>query len=103
MQRFHVTSKNNTSNHYNVNGCIETPDVFNELQYRSSSVHNRVEPMAFGVNEAFPLAMFHHAKVPCDLQREHLKDMATISVAQLVLLPHAAGDTRLPDDLVHAE
>jgi uracil phosphoribosyltransferase len=67
---------NNTSNHYNVNGCIETPDLFNELQYRSSSVHNRVgyrllheeatlivplmrggEPMAFGVNEAFPLAM----------------------------------------------
>ena len=36
------------------------------------------EPMAFGVNEAFPLAMFHHAKVPSDLQREHLNGMATI-------------------------
>lgn len=43
------------------------------------------EPMAFGVNEAFPLAMFHHAKVPCDLQHEHLKGMATIILVDSVV------------------
>ncbi|KAJ6186687.1 hypothetical protein N7519_007988 [Penicillium mononematosum] len=43
------------------------------------------EPMAFGVSEAFPLAMFHHAKVPSDLQHEHLKDMATIILVDSVV------------------
>ncbi|OQE13263.1 hypothetical protein PENFLA_c051G10458 [Penicillium flavigenum] len=43
------------------------------------------EPMAFGVNEAFPLAMFHHAKVPIDLQHENLKDMATLTLVDSVV------------------
>ncbi|CAG8902662.1 unnamed protein product [Penicillium egyptiacum] len=43
------------------------------------------EPMAFGVNDAFPLAMFHHAKVPSDLQHDHLNDMATIILVDSVV------------------
>ncbi|KAJ5801755.1 uncharacterized protein N7518_003823 [Penicillium psychrosexuale] len=43
------------------------------------------EPMAFGVNDAFPLAMFHHAKVPNDLQHEHLKNMVAIILVDSVV------------------
>jgi uracil phosphoribosyltransferase/phosphoserine phosphatase len=43
------------------------------------------EPVAFGVSDAFPLAMFHHAKVPSDLQYGHLKDMATIILVDSVV------------------
>ncbi|KGO75992.1 hypothetical protein PITC_011490 [Penicillium italicum] len=43
------------------------------------------EPMAFGVNDAFPLAMFHHAKIPSDLQHEHVKGMATIILVDSVV------------------
>lgn len=31
------------------------------------------EPMAFGVNDAFPLAMFLHARYPDDIKPEHLQ------------------------------
>ncbi|KAJ5153658.1 uncharacterized protein N7500_009097 [Penicillium coprophilum] len=43
------------------------------------------EPMAFGVNDAFPLAMFHHARLPTDLQHNHLKDMVTIILVDSVV------------------
>lgn len=36
------------------------------------------EPMAFGVNEAFPLAMFLHAKGPEDLQSYHLHETVVL-------------------------
>ncbi|KAJ5953024.1 uncharacterized protein N7479_011437 [Penicillium vulpinum] len=43
------------------------------------------EPMAFGVNDAFPIAMFHHAKLPEDIQHDHLKNMATIILVDSVV------------------
>ncbi|KAK3489869.1 uracil phosphoribosyltransferase-domain-containing protein [Neurospora crassa] len=43
------------------------------------------EPMAFGVNEAFPLAMFLHAKTPEDVKPYHLSNQhATILVDSVV-------------------
>lgn len=41
--------------------------------------------MAFGVNDAFPLAMFYHAKIPSDLQDDHLKNMVTIILVDSVV------------------
>ncbi|KAG0154474.1 hypothetical protein PDIDSM_42 [Penicillium digitatum] len=43
------------------------------------------EPMALGVNDAFPLAMFYHAKAPSDLQHHHLKKMVTIVLVDSVV------------------
>ena len=43
------------------------------------------EPMAFGVNDAFPLAMFLHAKNPEDVKREHLQDTVTVLLVDSVV------------------
>lgn len=45
---------------------------------------NSGETMAFGVNDAFPLCMFHHAKIPNDLHPDNLKNMATIILVDSV-------------------
>lgn len=43
------------------------------------------EPMAFGVMEAFPEAMFHHAKVPEDIQPKHLENKGTLILVDWVI------------------
>lgn len=43
------------------------------------------EAMAFGVNDAFPLCMFQHAKIPSDLHQDNLKNIATIILVDSVV------------------
>lgn len=43
------------------------------------------EPMAFGVNDALPLAMFLHAKLPEDVLLHHLKDRRTVLLVDSVV------------------
>ncbi|KAK1774833.1 uracil phosphoribosyltransferase-domain-containing protein [Copromyces sp. CBS 386.78] len=43
------------------------------------------EPMAFGVNDAFPLAMFLHAKAPEDVKPHHLCKQHTIILVDSVV------------------
>ena len=43
------------------------------------------EPMAFGVNDAFPLAMFVHAKKPDDVQPEQLRGKQTVLLVDSVV------------------
>jgi uracil phosphoribosyltransferase/phosphoglycolate phosphatase-like HAD superfamily hydrolase/adenylylsulfate kinase-like enzyme len=43
------------------------------------------EPMALGVNEALPLAMFLHAKIPSDIRHDHLRDRETIFLVDSVI------------------
>ncbi|KAJ5193506.1 hypothetical protein N7449_009648 [Penicillium cf. viridicatum] len=43
------------------------------------------EAMAFGVNDAFPLCTFHHAKIPNDLHQDNLKNIATIILVDSVV------------------
>jgi uracil phosphoribosyltransferase len=43
------------------------------------------EPMAFGVNDAFPLAMFVHAKDREDLKEHHLKGRSTVILVDSVV------------------
>ncbi|KAJ5335706.1 uncharacterized protein N7506_005642 [Penicillium brevicompactum] len=43
------------------------------------------EPMALGVNRAFPLAMFLHAKFPGDIQHKHVEGRKTIVLVDSVV------------------
>lgn len=43
------------------------------------------EPMAFGVNDALPLAMFFHAKDPEDLKLRHLQGISTVVLVDSVV------------------
>lgn len=43
------------------------------------------EPMALGVNDAFPLAMFLHANDPTDIKPEHLHENITILLVDSVI------------------
>ncbi|ROT41664.1 hypothetical protein SODALDRAFT_125524 [Sodiomyces alkalinus F11] len=43
------------------------------------------EPMALGVNDAFPGAMFLHAARPEDVKREHLEDLRTVILVDSVI------------------
>ncbi|KAG8526113.1 uncharacterized protein KY384_000106 [Bacidia gigantensis] len=43
------------------------------------------EPMAFGVSDAFPLAMFVHAKAPDDLKLHHLRGQSTVILVDSVV------------------
>ncbi|KXX73771.1 Uracil phosphoribosyltransferase [Madurella mycetomatis] len=43
------------------------------------------EPMAFGVNDALPLAMFVHARQPDDLERHHLQMQRTVVLVDSVV------------------
>ncbi|KAF7588562.1 hypothetical protein BBP40_005517 [Aspergillus hancockii] len=43
------------------------------------------EPMAFGVNDSFPSAMFLHAKEPDDIKRGHLDEIVTIVLVDSVI------------------
>lgn len=41
--------------------------------------------MAFGVNDAFPLAMFVHASHPDDIKLHHLQDQLTLVLVDSVV------------------
>ncbi|KAH4185763.1 hypothetical protein HBI46_181260 [Parastagonospora nodorum] len=43
------------------------------------------EPMAFGVNEAFPRAMFLHARCPGDVLQDHVKGKVTVILVDSVV------------------
>ncbi|KAM7188540.1 Uracil phosphoribosyltransferase domain containing protein [Rhypophila sp. PSN 637] len=43
------------------------------------------EPMAFGVNDVFPLAMFLHAKEPAELKKHHVEGRNTIILVDSVV------------------
>lgn len=43
------------------------------------------EPMAFGVNDAFPLAQFVHAQCPENITRDHLRQCVTILLVDSVV------------------
>jgi len=43
------------------------------------------EPMAFGVNDIFPLAMFVHASCPEDIKLNHLQDQLTVVLVDSVV------------------
>lgn len=43
------------------------------------------EPMAFGVSDAFPKAMFVHAEVPADIQPQHLDGLTTLVLVDSVV------------------
>ncbi|KAF2475228.1 uncharacterized protein BDR25DRAFT_382102 [Lindgomyces ingoldianus] len=43
------------------------------------------EPMAFGVNDAFPLAAFKHADATTDLQLEHIQGMYSVILVDCVV------------------
>ncbi|KAK2805525.1 hypothetical protein FQN50_006149 [Emmonsiellopsis sp. PD_5] len=43
------------------------------------------EPMAFGVNDVFPLAMFLHARVPEDIGKDHLEGQLTVVLVDSVV------------------
>lgn len=43
------------------------------------------EPMALDVFEAFPEAMFHHAKFPEDIQSKHLENKDTLILVDWVI------------------
>ena len=43
------------------------------------------EPMAFGVSDAFPKAVFHHAKEPEEVLKKHLNDMKAVILVDAVI------------------
>lgn len=43
------------------------------------------EPMAFGVSDALPLAMFLHAKQPDEVTSEHLEDLSTVVLVDSII------------------
>ncbi|KAI7230505.1 hypothetical protein KC330_g6938 [Hortaea werneckii] len=43
------------------------------------------EPMAFGVSDAFPKAVFHHAKEPCEVLKKHLDGMKAVILVDAVI------------------
>ncbi|KAH6667240.1 hypothetical protein B0J14DRAFT_620121 [Halenospora varia] len=43
------------------------------------------EPMALGVNEAFPLAMFVHARCPNDIMPHHIQVQRTVVLVESVV------------------
>ncbi|KAI7481122.1 hypothetical protein KC351_g6562 [Hortaea werneckii] len=43
------------------------------------------EPMAFGVSEAFPKAVFHHAKEPEEVLKKHLDGMKAVVLVDAVI------------------
>ncbi|RMY04783.1 hypothetical protein D0868_06772 [Hortaea werneckii] len=43
------------------------------------------EPMAFGVSDAFPKAVFHHAKEHCEVLKKHLDGMKAVILVDAVI------------------
>ena len=59
--------------------------LFHEKQTTIVALMRGGEPMAFGVNDAFPLAMFVHASGPDDLELHHLQGQLTVVLVDSVV------------------
>ncbi|EEP75454.1 conserved hypothetical protein [Uncinocarpus reesii 1704] len=59
--------------------------LLNESQTLIVALMRGGEPMAFGVNDAFPLAMFLHARSPDDIKQEHLQGRLTVLLVDSVV------------------
>ena len=59
--------------------------LFHERQTTIVALMRGGEPMALGVNDAFPLAMFVHAKDPDDLKLHHLQGQLTVILVDSVV------------------
>lgn len=59
--------------------------LFHEQQTTIVALMRGGEPMAFGVNDAFPLAMFVHASAANDLQPHHLEGQVTVILVDSVV------------------
>ena len=59
--------------------------LFHEKQTTIVALMRGGEPMALGVNDAFPLAMFVHASDPDDIKRHHLQGQLTVVLVDSVI------------------
>ena len=59
--------------------------VANEIQTLIIALMRGGEPMAFGVHDAMPLAMFMHAKLVADVKPQHLEGQRTIILVDSVV------------------
>ncbi len=59
--------------------------LFHESQTLIVALMRGGEPMAFGINEAFPHAMFLHAKEPEDIKPDHLSGLITVILVDSVI------------------
>ena len=59
--------------------------LFHEKQTTIVALMRGGEPMAYGVNDAFPLAMFVHAKDADDLKLHHLEGQLTVILVDSVI------------------
>ena len=59
--------------------------LFHEQQTTIVALMRGGEPMAFGVSDAFPLAMFVHASDPDDLKLHHLQGQLTVILVDSVV------------------
>ena len=64
--------------------------LFHEKQTTIVALMRGGEPMAYGVNDAFPLAIFVHAKDTGDLKPHHLEGQLTVILVESVI---NTGDT----------
>lgn len=78
-----------TTEGYGITNTRGNPDnghrLFDERKTVIVPLMRGGEPMAFGVSEAFPLAMFVHAKPPGDLKEKHLSKMTTVILVDAVV------------------
>lgn len=59
--------------------------LFHEKQTTIVALMRGGEPMALGVSDAFPLAMFAHASVADDIKRHHLEGQLTVVLVDSVV------------------
>ncbi|KAL6717570.1 hypothetical protein ACLMJK_005485 [Lecanora helva] len=59
--------------------------LFHEQQTLIVALMRGGEPMAYGVNDAFPLAMLRHASKPVDVGEQHLQGMVTVILVDSVI------------------
>lgn len=59
--------------------------LFHEKETTIVALMRGGEPMAFGVNDAFPFAMFVHASDPDDLKFHHLQGQLTVVLVDSVV------------------
>jgi len=59
--------------------------LLNEKQTLIVALMRGGEPMAFGINDIYPLAMFLHAKSPENIRRHHLQEHLTVVLVDSVV------------------
>lgn len=65
--------------------CTSGYRLFHESQVLIVALMRGGEPMAFGINEAFPSAIFLHAKEPKDIKPDHLSGLTTVILVDSVI------------------